>query len=175
VEDTVNRSLPRRSVDTIPSQSQANSTGARVPAPASPLLAHIHIPKTGGESVYHLLQHFDKGHVNLYVDNPLFVYSEPALTPTVCDSAVRSVSSHFVLTFPPYLAGRRMLYLTLLREPVQQFLSYLTFIRKIFRNLRDENHLARLPADPPALTSREFAFGSSRRIETTCHFAKTIP
>jgi hypothetical protein len=120
------------------------------------LLAHIHIPKTAGTSVWRLLQQCG-GHRNLYVNDTHFVYDPPNLAEVIADSGVRSVSSHSIRTFPPYVAGRRMLYFTILRDPVQQFISYMTFIKKVFRFQRDPNLLACLPPDPPSLDLREFA------------------
>jgi hypothetical protein len=64
-----------------------------------------------------------------------------------------------VLTFPPYLAGRRIFYFTILRNPVQQFISYLTFVKKAYHRLKqDPNLLSCFPPDPPSLSLREFAY-----------------
>jgi hypothetical protein len=124
----------------------------------SPVLVHVHVPKTGGVSLWSLLQQGGKAHLNLYVNNTHFVYNEELLAKTVlADHAVRSFSSHFVLTFPPYLAGRRLLYFTMLRDPVQQFVSYLTFIKRTYYSLHDPNLEACLPPDPPSLTLRDLA------------------
>jgi Sulfotransferase family len=124
----------------------------------SPVLAHIHIPKTGGTSVVVLLQQAGKRHMNLYVNDTYHIYTPDVLAKDVlADRAIRSLSSHYVLTFPPYLGGRRMLYFTILRDPIQQFVSYLTFIKKKFKDIRDPNMLSSLPPDPVALTLREFA------------------
>jgi hypothetical protein len=50
-----------------------------------------------------------------------------------------------------------MLYFTVLRDPLQQFISYLTFVKKMHKTLTDPNLLACLPPDPCSLSSREFA------------------
>jgi hypothetical protein len=125
----------------------------------SPVLVHIHVPKTGGTSVVVLLQQAGKPHINLYVNDTYFMYTPDVLAKDVlADYAIKSLSSHYVLTFPPYLGGRRMLYFTILRDPIQQFVSYLTFIKKKFKDIKDPNLLACLPGDPVALTLREFAY-----------------
>jgi hypothetical protein len=108
-----------------------------------------------------ILRWLDKAgaaHRNLFVNNTHFVYSEEALTETLLQSPnIKFLSSHFILTFPPNLAGRRMLYFTLLRDPIQQFISYLTYVKKEFATVTDPNLLSCLPPDPRALSSREFA------------------
>jgi hypothetical protein len=124
----------------------------------SPVLVHVHVPKTGGVSVLSLLKQGGRAHLNLYVNNTHFIYSQELLAQTVlADHAIRSLSSHFVLTFPPYLGGRRVLYFTILRDPVEQFVSYLTFIQKMYYDLNDPNLNACLPPDPPSLGLRDFA------------------
>jgi hypothetical protein len=70
---------------------------------------------------------------------------------------VRAFSSHFVREFPTAIAGRRMLYITFLRDPIEQFISYLTYVRKHFSQIRDDHQLAMLPPNLPALSSREIA------------------
>jgi len=125
---------------------------------SDPVLVFIHMPKTGGMSILHWLNTAGASHLNLYENNTHFVYSEDALARTLFQSpGVKFLSSHFILTFPPYLAGRRMLYFILLRDPVQQFISYVTFIKKTFPTITDPNLLRCLPPDPCSLSSREFA------------------
>lgn len=126
--------------------------------PADPVLVFIHIPKTGGMSILHWFNTRGKAHQNLFVNNTHFVYSEEALTRILVESPkVKYLSSHFILTFPPSLAGRRLLYFTVLRDPVEQFISYVTYIKKVYAtSLTDANLRDSVPPDPASLSSREF-------------------
>jgi hypothetical protein len=108
-------------------------------------------------SILRWLDQAGAAHRNLFVNNTHFVYSEDALAETLLQSpSIKFLSSHFILTFPPRLAGRPMLYFTLLRDPVQQFISYLTYVKKEFAVVTDPNLLSCLPPDPCSLSSREF-------------------
>ena len=126
-------------------------------SPAS-VLVYIHIPKCGGTSFRNMLaRQLGRHHLNLYVDDTDFVYSESVLTDLLSDTGVWSLSSHFIYSFPPVLAGRPVYYATFLRHPVGQFLSYRNYICKVFRALKDSRLLARLPPRADELSSREFA------------------
>jgi len=50
-----------------------------------------------------------------------------------------------------------MLYVTFLRDPIQQFVSYMTHIKKHYSRITSESLLAAVPPDAPQLTLREFA------------------
>lgn len=139
-------------------QLQRTGTSGLECAESSPVLVYIHIPKTGGMSILNWLQQAGSAYLNLFVNNTHFVYSEETLAQTLMTNpGVKFLSSHFILTFPPLLAGRRMLYFTLLRDPVEQFISYLTFIKRVYATLTDPNLLSCLPPDPCSMSTREFA------------------
>jgi len=122
------------------------------------VIAHIHVPKCGGTSVRMMMaKYFGAGHLSLYDDDTLFIYSEAQLADYLRAPSVRAFSSHFVREFPPAVAGRRMLYITFLRDPIEQFISYLTYVRKHFSEIHDDHQLAMLPPDLPALSSRKIA------------------
>lgn len=124
-----------------------------------PLIVHVHVPKSAGSSFRTLLQRrFGPDHANLYVDDTHFVYGESYLEEFISSRpSLRSISSHFIRTFPPRIAGREILYITFLRRPVEQFLSYLTYTRKHFYRIVDEGLLACLPPRAADLTLREMA------------------
>jgi hypothetical protein len=134
-------------------------TGAWEGAGSVPLLAHIHVPKCAGTAFRVLLErYFGPRHVRLYIDDTYFVYSEEALRSCLLrDPAPCAFSSHHVRTFPRWLAGREMLYLTFLRDPVQQFVSYMTHIQKHYAGITSPTLLEAVPPDAPRLTLREFA------------------
>jgi hypothetical protein len=128
------------------------------PAVTAPVLVHIHIPKTGGISIASLLQRAGQSHAKLYVNDTHFVCSKESIQSTILrDPEIKYISSHHVLTFPPYLGGRRLFYFTILRDPIQQFISYLTFIKKVYKGQSSPSLLACLPPDPPSMSLREFA------------------
>lgn len=123
----------------------------------SPVLIHVHIPKTAGTSLWRLLERAGESHRNLYVNDTYFVYTPGALAEFVSNTKITSISSHHIQTFPPYLGGRRMLYFTILRDPVQQFISYITFIKKVYKDQTDPNLLSCLPRDAASLSLKEVA------------------
>jgi len=124
----------------------------------APILVHIHIPKTGGTSIASLLQRAGQSHAKLYVNDTHFVYSKESIRSVILgEPEIKYISSHHILTFPPFLGGRRLFYFTILREPIQQFISYLTFIKKVYKDQTSPSLLACLPPDPPSMSLREFA------------------
>lgn len=133
--------------------------GTSEPKTEVPVLAHIHIPKCAGTSFRVLLQrHLRAGHLPLYVDDTYFVYGEETLRDYLLrDPDMRGFSSHHVRTFPRWLAGREMLYVTFLRDPIQQFVSYMTHIRKHYAAITAVSLLEAVPPDAPQLPLREFA------------------
>jgi Sulfotransferase family len=128
-------------------------------APAAPLLGHIHVPKCAGTSFRVLLErHFGPRHLSLYIDDTYFVYNDAALRSYLLrNPETLGFSSHHVRSFPRWVAGRRILYVTFLRDPVQQFISYMTHIKKRYAEITSQSLLASVPPDTPHLTLREFA------------------
>lgn len=125
-----------------------------------PILAHIHVPKCGGTAIRNFLQdHFGQEHyLVLYVQDTFFVYSEHELATHLKDRAIQGFSSHYVRTFPERLAGRDVVYITFLRNPIDQFISYLTFVKKNYVGLQaDEQLMSCLPPAFPLLSVREAA------------------
>ncbi len=126
----------------------------------SPILAHIHLPKCAGMSFNRLLENgFGHRFLRLYVDDTFYLYSQAELIEHVADPAVAAIASHFIREFPPSLAGRDLLYVTFLRDPVQQILSYITYCRKHYAaiSIGDANLTASLPPHMSALSLREAA------------------
>lgn len=122
------------------------------------VLFHVHIPKCAGSSFRSLLQkHFGTRHLNLYVDDTDFLFSKEQLADAITTDDPISISSHFVRVFPPVIAGRRVHYVTFLRNPVAQFISYRNYICRAFPAIRHPNLLQYLPPRADKLSSREFA------------------
>jgi len=132
--------------------------GTRAPD-AGPVLAHIHVPKCAGTSFRALLErYFGPKHLGLYIDDTYFVFGDETIRSYLLQGReVRAFSSHHVRRFPRWLAGREMLYVTFLRDPVEQFVSYMTHIQKHFARLTAQTLLEAVPPDAPRLTLREFA------------------
>jgi len=133
--------------------------GNAAKAQAVPVLAHIHVPKCAGTSFRALLErHFGPKHLGLYVNDTYFAYGNEALRSYLLqDPEIRGFSSHHVRVFPHWLAGREMLYVTFLRDPIEQFVSYMTHIKKHYATITSESLLDAVPPDAPQLTLREFA------------------
>jgi hypothetical protein len=62
-----------------------------------------------------------------------------------------------VRTFPDRIAGRDIVYVTFLRNPVDQFVSYVTYIKGNFDLIPDKPLLSALPPDPAGMSVREIA------------------
>ncbi|HVO60892.1 MAG TPA: methyltransferase domain-containing protein [Terriglobales bacterium] len=124
-----------------------------------PVILHIHVPKCGGTAFRNFLQnHYGAAHRALYVSDRFSVYPEEELAEYLADRNVRCISTHFVRTFPQRLAGRDLLYITFVRNPIDQFISYITYIKKNFQDLRhDQPLMTCLPPDVPSLSIREIA------------------
>lgn len=156
----------------------------REPSPNVPLLAHIHNPKTAGSSFRRVLdEYYGPAHIHLYFDNSTtFVYENNELTELVRGPSIKAFSSHFVRRFPSVLAGRPVYYVTFLRDPIQQFISYISYTRKYYAAIHEPILLSHLPPQMAALTIRESArwildgadtsFRSFRENYTTNFFAR---
>ena len=127
--------------------------------PAPPLIAHIHVPKCAGTSLRILFQrYFAARYLPLYVDDTYFVYPLETLRSYLLRNPdLAGFSSHHVRTFPRWLAGRRMLYVTFLRDPIEQFVSYMTHVQKYYSSITAPSLLQALPPDAPHLSLRDFA------------------
>jgi len=137
----------------------AEIEAVKAQAEAVPVLAHIHVPKCAGTSFRALLErYFGPRHLGLYVNDTYFVYGDEALRGHLLqDPEIRGFSSHHVRVFPHWLAGREMLYIAFLRDPIQQFVSYMTHIKKRYSTITSTSLLEAVPPDAPQLTLREFA------------------
>ncbi len=124
----------------------------------APLLMHIHVPKCGGTSIRRALDEIlGPGHLPLYFEHTTFALDDSDLAEFVRPESIKALSSHSVRRFPRELGGRRMHYVTLLRDPVEQFISYITFTKKHYAAIRDPILLKHLPPEMPSLSVRECA------------------
>ncbi len=144
---------------------------------SAPILIHVHVPRTAGTSLNQILREsFGKRHVELYFSDPQFVLPPEELDRIVASKAgVASISSHSIRVYRPWLAGRKALYISLLREPVDRFLSNMSFIRKHYRSL-DPAHRRNCPPNAHELSVREIAAwclargGELNRLGNATHF-----
>ena len=126
---------------------------------ATPVMAHIHVPKCAGTSFRAMLErYFGPRHLALYVDDTYFVYGDETLRSYLMQGPeIQGFSSHHMRVFPRWLAGREVQYVTFLRDPIQQFVSYMTHIKKHYAGITSASLLDAVPPDAPQLTLREFA------------------
>ena len=123
-----------------------------------PVIAHIHVPKCAGTSFRtFLIEHYGTAHLALYVPDTFFVYTPDQIEECLRDRSVRGFSSHFVRTFPPQIAGRDVVYITFLRRPVDQFISYVTHIKKYYDSIPDNPLSSSLPPNPTKMSVRDIA------------------
>ena len=158
------------------SWSQAFHPILREPPMKVPLLAHIHAPKTAGSAFRRALdENYQQAHVHLYFDNSTtFVYENAELAELVRDPSIKAFSSHFVRRFPPVLAGRPVQYVTFLRNPIEQFISYITYTRKHYAAIKDLVLLDHLRPRCRAKHSRKRPMDSRRAGQLLSQFSRKL-
>ena len=88
---------------------------------------------------------------------PAYDFDDASLAAAgLADRRLRALSTHNIRRFPPVSSGRRMRYLTVLRDPLEQYLSYVHYMQQVQAEIADPAFLARLPPNCASLTSREF-------------------
>lgn len=150
--------IPGFRLESLPPLVAIGGAGIQ-PAELTPILAHIHVPKCAGTSLRVLLEkHYGTRYLRLYVDDTYFVYSLETLRNYLLrDPQIAGFSSHHVRTFPRWLAGRQVLYITFLRDPIEQFVSYMTHIQKHYSTITAQNLLEAVPPGAQQVSLREFA------------------
>jgi hypothetical protein len=123
------------------------------------LYVHVHIPKCAGTTVWRwLLNSHREAFRGVYLmAPPNLVLDDENLAQFIADPVVRSFSTHYVRTYEPFRCGRRTHYYTFLRDPVQQFLSYHSYLHALSEQFTDPTMLAALPPDWAHISSRDFA------------------
>jgi hypothetical protein len=119
------------------------------------VLTHIHIPKNAGTSVrVWLVRAYPYGFGSWY---PNYDFDETTLAAAgLGDARLRALSTHNIRRFPATSCGRTMRYFTLLRDPLEQFLSYVHYMKQVHAEIGDPAVAARLPPDVATISSRDF-------------------
>jgi 2-polyprenyl-3-methyl-5-hydroxy-6-metoxy-1,4-benzoquinol methylase len=122
------------------------------------LLVHVHVPKTAGSSFIRILeQNYGSDYFRYVSPDPAESLTQENLIDLINSRPnLRAIASHHVRVFPDELAGKRLLYVTFLRDPAKLFLSLLKFTRRHFSNLSPEIR-AGWPDDTPHLSLRDLA------------------
>lgn len=146
-------------IHTLPPVVSVRSGEKNARTLVDPVILHIHVPKCGGTAFRNFLKdHYGSAHHSLYPSAKGFIYTEKELVRSLADRNIRSISTHLVRTFPERLAERDLLYITFLRNPIDQFISYITYVKKNFQDLRhDQPLMACFPPDVTSLSIREIA------------------
>lgn len=88
---------------------------------------------------------------------PNYDFDEPSLAAAgLADRRLRALSTHNIRRFPPRSCGRTMRYFTVLRDPLEQYLSYLHYMQQVQGEITNAAAAERLPPNCAALSSREF-------------------
>lgn len=124
----------------------------------APVIVHVHMLKCAGWSVKRLLElSFGDRHFEMYDYDPGFVLEPDEITRLLrAQPSIASISSHGIRLFPPMLGSRIPLYVTFLRDPADQFVSYIKFVKNNWAKLSDE-HRRRLPPNGDVLPARDLA------------------
>ena len=125
---------------------------------ARPLLVHVHIPKCAGTSFNNLLRiSFGAGHLDAYLPVPDAVYSNDEFAQRVAAAPqIQSIASHSIRRFPRILGDYVPLYVCFLRDPLEWYLSNLTYVLKNCAEL-SADHRSILPPDLGSLSVRDLA------------------
>ena len=132
------------------------------------LLVFVHIPKSAGTALNTWLS-LSHHYGNLYVkavNSPVNALRWTDVNPVdLADPKLRSVASHHLRTYPASVAGRRMRYITILRDPIAWWISHVRFFHKLeaagFQTLRE---YAEWILDQPELTMLEQLNGQTNFI-----------
>jgi hypothetical protein len=101
---------------------------------AEDLLVFVHIPKSAGTALNNWLS-LSHHYGNLYVKT-----ADPSVTALrwtdvnpvdLADTKLRSVASHHLRTYPQSIHGRRLRYITILRDPIAWWISHVRFHHKL--------------------------------------------
>lgn len=130
-----------------------------------PLFVHVHIHKCAGTAFNELIRKtFAPRHLDAYLADPFHTYQQAELDGLVRQwPAVRSIASHSIRMFPEYIGGRQPLYVCLLREPVDWFVSYLTYAQAHFDELTPA-HAATFPPGAAKMPLGELAGAMVQRF-----------
>ncbi|MBV8582119.1 MAG: hypothetical protein JOZ86_15955 [Candidatus Eremiobacteraeota bacterium] len=115
------------------------------------VLVHVHIPKSGGTSVrVWLYRGCPYGFGAWYPD---YDFDETTLAAAgLGDPRLRALSTHNIRRFPAVSCGRTMRYVTLLRDPVEQHLSFVHYLKQMIAD--GVMPPLALPPDAASLSSR---------------------
>jgi hypothetical protein len=138
---------------------------------ADDLLVFVHIPKSAGTALNTWLS-LSHHYGNLYVkvaDSSVSALRWTDVSPVdLADRRLRSVASHHLRTYPPSIHGRRLRYITILRNPIAWWVSHVRFFHKLEasesqprRSLRE---YAEWILDQPELTMLEQLNGQTNFI-----------
>lgn len=130
-----------------------------------PLFVHVHVHKCAGTAFNDLIRRsFAPLHLDAYIANPFPSYTPQELSEKVSSwSRCRSIASHSIRIFPEMIADRPALYVTFLREPVDWFVSYLTYARAHFGELGPE-HQGTFPEDATTMPLGDLAAAMIERF-----------
>jgi hypothetical protein len=123
-----------------------------------PLFVHVHIHKCAGTAFNDLIRRsFAPGHLDAYIADPFPTHRPENLADIVRRwPRVRSIASHSIRLYPPRIVNRAPLYVCFLRQPVDWFISYLTYVRKHYADL-GEQHQRHLPPNADQLPLEQLA------------------
>jgi len=138
--------------------------------PEADLLVFVHIEKCAGTAINYWLYSSHR-YGNLYVKGanvPMTSMRWDDVRPDdLIDTRMRSIGSHHFRTFPPVVCGRRMRYFTVLRDPIDRWISFVRYFNLLERDERGELQslrdyadamLARPPADDLRLINGQTNF-----------------
>jgi hypothetical protein len=109
--------------------------------PSTPLLIHVHLPRSAGTTLNSLLeQWFEDRFLRWYDPDPSRIYSIEEIEEKLLSMpGIGCIASRSIRTYPRSICGRPARYITFLRAPIDRIISNCTYTLKNYGDFSPEH------------------------------------